>query len=170
VLSDWADDARDRLLARVDYTCSKKWPWYLENNDVLRLSDLKVPPKSRWCGYKEDEWGVYGLEPMGDLSLFSALQAAVYKELSSQRLDLKEVNTLSLDFKWRPGDLSDDIVKFVELEKALRLFRSPRQIVHADAKSNRIGLGFQVKLWKELQDLIGSNETDATATEQRGTS
>jgi hypothetical protein len=158
VLSDsiieWKDDARELLLSWVDKLSDSKWPMYLEDNSVLRLKDLIVPKSSRWASYNDDEWGVYGKEPQGDLNLFATLQAAVYSELQVQRLDLAGLNKTALDFKWRPGPLEDDLLKYVDLEKRLRLFRSPRQIVHADKKSNRLGLGFQMKLWSRFRELL----------------
>jgi hypothetical protein len=153
-LSVWSQEARSQLLSLVDKLCDKKWPAYLEDNSVLRLSDLKIPPNHRFSQYNDERFGVYGQEPMGDLNLFSSLQAAVYKELMAQRLDLQDLNKISMDFKWRPQDLEADIIKYVDLERRLRLFRSPTQIVHADTKSNKIGLGFQVKVWNQFKAFL----------------
>lgn len=80
------------------------------------------------------------------MNIFNSLQAAVYNDLQEQRLGLQELHQVALNFKWAPGTLEDDLLKVVDFERKLRLFRSPRQIVHADTKSNRLGLGFQVKV------------------------
>jgi len=51
-----------------------------------------------------------------------------------------------MDVKLARDSVETTILKLVELEKAIRLFRTPAAIAHADRKSNKIGLGFQMKL------------------------
>lgn len=150
----WVLDARDQLLQWVDKLSESKWPWYLEDNSVLRFKDLKIPKGHRFESYNDNNFGAYGLEPIGDMNIFNSLQAAVYAELQSERLDLVELNKVALDFKWNPGPFETDLEKFVDFERKLRLFRSPAQIVHADTKSTRLGLGFQMKVWEKFKSLI----------------
>jgi hypothetical protein len=169
----WSPDARDQLLAWVDKLSNSKWPDYLEDNSVLRFTDLQIPQGHRFKEYNDNNFGVYGKEPIGDMNIFNSLQAAVYNDLQAQRLGLQELHQVALNFKWAPGTLEDDLLKVVDFERKLRLFRSPRQIVHADTKSNRLGLGFQVRVWNLFKKYITSwgessqESSDEVKTEER---
>lgn len=143
------------ILKKID----RKWPWFLEEHSVLRLKDMKFPKGTRWEGVDDSSWGVYGTESPGDLLLIGTLQAAVYKELQAQLFDLADCKKLAMDVKLARGSIDELILTLVNLEKMIRLFRTPSAIVHADVKSNKIGLGFQMKLWTDFQELISPIRT-----------
>jgi len=149
----WKEDIR-ALLMNILTKIDTKWPWFLEEHTVLRLKDLKFPKGTRWENVSDDTWGVYGTELPGDLLLIGTLQASVYTELQAQLWDLADCKQLAMDVKLARDSVETTILKLVELEKAIRLFRTPAAIAHADRKSNKIGLGFQIRLWGFLQDLI----------------
>jgi len=107
--------------------------------------------------------------PERHLIVLGILQSAVSNEMITQ---VKEFNKAkALVDSCHKGDLSlhDTIVSFVEADKMLRLLRSPTQIAHCDTKSNRVGLSHTMKVWYELQELMGEIQEKEEIVQQEET-
>jgi len=126
----------------------------VKHNNVLLLKDLILPKSGPWSKYNVEHRGLLDM-PERHLIVLGILQSAVSNEMITQVKEFNKAKALIDSCHAGDKSLHDTIVSFVEADKMLRLLRSPTQIAHCDTKSNRVGLSHTMKVWYELQELMG---------------
>jgi hypothetical protein len=126
----------------------------VKHNNVLLLSDLKLPKTGPWSKYDVNHRGLRGIAER-HLIILGVLQSAVCAEMVEQAKEMKEIKTLLSSITSDSLLTLDELVtNLFEARKKIRLLRSPTQIAHCETKSNKVGLSYIVKVWNELQELI----------------